>query len=156
MELKVNVESKEQAEKIIERLQEFIDKKNLLSPKIEEGDDYWAITSVGDIQLASGKDDGTEFLANIYKTRTIAQKALEFKKGRKVWNFIENWAIHNASSYKPNWDDDNLKYSVNYSHVTKKWFISWDMEVDRGKIYLLETDANKLVNILNSSDEYKL
>lgn len=154
MELKVNIESKEQAQEIIKQLQEFINKKDILSPDIEEGDDYWFINCDGNIYTASVKDIGTEVLANIYKTKEIAERALEFKKSRKVWNFIENWAMHN-SDFVPDWSNIwQYKYQVYYSEG--KWNKSVNTINNYGLIYFSEEEAEKLVEILNSSDEYKL
>ena len=156
MELKVNIESKEQVEELIKQLQEYVNKKDILYPEIEEWDDYWTIGSAGNVYIASGKDVGTEFLANIYKTEEVAQKALAFKKSRKIWNFIENWVMHN-STFEPDWNDgEQVKYYIWYDSETSIWDMYYTYTTNVGIVYMSEEECEKLVKILNSSDEYKL
>lgn len=153
MKLELEIKTKESAEKLIKQLQEFVEEKNeTLYPKIET---YWCIGSTGDIYTRDIADYSSKYLANIYKTREIAEKALQFKKSRKIWNFIENWAMHN-SSFILNWRDNrSKKYSVYYSNYSEKWVMTYDLSDNHGAIQLSETEAEKLIEILNSSDEYK-
>ncbi len=157
MKLELEVKTKEEVEKLIKQLQEFGEEKNeTLYPDVEKGKDYWYISNTGLLCTGNMHDDSSKYLANIYKTQEIAVKALQFKKSRKVWNFIENWAIHN-SSFVPNWRHNcSKKYSVYYSHHSEKWVTTYDLSDNHGAIPLSETEAKKLIEILNSSDEYKI
>ena len=149
--------TKEEAEKLIKQLQEFVKEKNeTLYPDIKKDEDYWYITNEGLLFKGNINDDTNKYLANIYKTREVAEKALQFKKSRKIWNFIENWAMHN-SSFIPNWKHNrSKKYSVYYSHHSEKWVTAYDLSDNHGAIPLSETEAKKLAETLNSSDEYKI
>lgn len=157
MKLELEIKTKEAAEKLIKQLQEFVKGKNeTLYPKTKT---YWCIGVTGDIYTKdiAEADYSSKYLANIYKTREIAEKAFQFKKSRIIWNFIENWAMHN-SSFVPDWSNDNKnkKYSVFYSNYSKKWMRTHNLSDNYGCVPLSETEAEKLIEILNSSDEYKL
>ena len=159
MELKVNIESKEQAQEIIKQLQEYADKKDILYPDIEEGKMFYVISDMEEVvglNCHRIKDYGKKDLANIYKTKETAKKALEFKKSRKVWNFIENWAMHN-STFEPDWEDgEQVKYYIWYDSETSIWDMYYTYTTNVGIIYMSEEECEKLVKILNSSDKYKL
>ena len=161
MKLELEVNTKEEAEKLIKQLQEFVEEKNeTLYPDVEKGNMFYIIDKDEEVCGLNYYSFIDKFdkkdLANIYKTQEIAQKALAFKKSRKVWNFIENWAMHN-SSFVPNWRHNrSKKYSVYYSHHSEKWVTTYDLSDNHGAIPLSETEAKKLIEILNSSDEYKL
>lgn len=159
MKLAVDIESKEQAEEVIKQLQEFVNKKDILYPEIEECKMFYVISDMEEViglNYYRIKDFDKKDLVNIYKTRDIAEKALEFKKSRKVWNFIENWVMHN-SKFEPDWKNTNQpKFFVYYNNVHKIWYISTSYILQYGTIYLSKEEAEKLIVILNSSDEYKL
>lgn len=159
MRLAVDIESKEKAEEVIKQLQEFVNKKDILYPEIAEGKMFYVISDMEEViglNYYRIKDFDKKDLVNIYKTRDIAEKALEFKKSRKVWNFIENWVMHN-SKFEPDWKNTNQpKFFVYYNNVHKIWYISTSYILQYGTIYLSKEEAEKLIVILNSSDEYKL
>lgn len=156
MKLELEVKTKEEAEKLIKQLQELVEgKKETLYPNIEIGDWYWCIATNGDICTRVIADDSSKYLANIYKTREIAEKALQFKKSRKIWNFIENWAIHN-STFRPDWNDNmQCKYYIWYDSKDSTWYTYWTSGTYTSAVYMSKEEANRLVKILNSSDEYK-
>lgn len=159
MRLAVDIESKEQAEEVIKQLQEFVNKKDILYPEIEEGKMFYVISDMEEViglNYYRIKDFDKKDLVNIYKTRDIAEKALEFKKSRKVWNFIENWVMHN-SKFEPDWKNTKQpKFFVYYNNLHKIWDISISYTLQYSTIHLPKEEAEKLIVILNSSDEYKL
>ena len=159
MRLSVDIKSKEQAEEVIKQLQEFVNKKDILYPEIEEGKMFYVISDMEKIiglNYYRIKDFDKKDLVNIYKTRDVAEKALEFKKSRKVWNLIENWAMHN-SKFKPDWKNTNQpKFFVYYNNKHKIWDISTGYILQYCTIHLSKEEAEKLIVVLNSSDEYKL
>jgi hypothetical protein len=157
MKLELEVKTKEEAEKLIEQLQGFIEENNEnLYPNISGFDNYYHIDNWGIVKKTSGKTGSTEYLANIYKTEKIAKKALEFKKNRKVWNFIENWAMHN-STFEPDWEDgEQVKYYVWYDSETFIWDMYYTYTTNVGIVYMSKEECEKLEEILNSSDKYKL
>lgn len=154
MKLELEVKTKEKAEELIKQLQEFIE-ENKIYPNIEKGV-YHYIDNRGDFRMGDKKDVATEYLANIYATREVVEKALEFKKSRKVWNFIENWAMH-SSTFEPDWSDgEQAKYYVWYDSETSIWDMYYTYTTNVGMVYMSEEECEKLVKILNSSDGYKL
>jgi hypothetical protein len=157
MKLELEVKTKEEAEKLIKQLQEFVEEeKDSLYPNIKDGEVYYYMTSTGDIRNSSYRDVSTECLANIYITREIAEKALQFKKSRKVWNFIENWAMHN-STFEPDWNDVwQYKYCICYSNSSNIWIRTDNVSSNCGVMYFSSEESEELLKILNSSDEYKL
>ena len=148
--------TKEEAEKLIKQLQEFVEEKNeTLYPDVEKGKDYWYISNTGLLCTGNMHDDSSKYLANIYKTQEIAVKALQFKKSRKVWNFIENWAMHN-STFEPDWKDNmQCKYYIWYDSKDSMWYTYWTSGTYTSAVYMSKEEANRLVKILNSSDSYK-
>lgn len=160
MKLAVDIKSKEQAEEVIQQLQEFINQNNKLYPNIEKGKMFYIINNDEEICGLNYNSWIDVFhkqdLANIYKTREITERALKFKKSRRIWNFIENWIIHNAT-YIGNENSKDTLFTVSYNHAFKFWYVSYNgREYDCGCIFISEKDAEQLVEILNSSDEYKL
>jgi hypothetical protein len=154
MKLELEVKTKEKAEELIKQLQEFVE-ENTLYPNIKKGV-YYYIDHMGNFRMGDKKDTGTEDLANIYATQEIAEKALAFKKNRKVWNFIENWAMHN-STFEPDWEDgEQVKYYVWYDSETFIWDMYYTYTTNVGIVYMSKEECEKLEEILNSSDKYKL
>lgn len=161
MKLELEVKTKEDAEKLVEQLQGFVEEKQKsLYPDIEKGKMFYVIS---DREAVEGlnyytriKEFDKKDLANIYTTRKIAEKALAFKKNRKVWNFIENWAMHN-STFEPDWSDgEQVKYYIWYDSETSTWDMYYTYTTNVGILYMSKEACEKLVKILNSSDEYKL
>ena len=154
MKLELEVKTKEEAEKLIKRLQEFVEGDKLY-PDIEEESGHYKINSAGQIEKSYLLNVSTEYLANIYKTQEIAVKALQFKKSRKVWNFIENWAMYN-STFEPDWKDNmQCKYYIWYDSKDSMWYTYWTSGTYTSAVYMSKEEANRLVKILNSSDSYK-
>lgn len=155
MKLELEIKTKEEAESLIKQLQKFVEKREALYPNID-GEWYWYIGHEGDICKGSVKDVSTEYLAVIYATEEIAEKALEFEKDRRVWNFIKNWVIHN-STFRPDWNDNmQCKYYIWYDSKNSVWNTYWTSGTYTSAVYMSKEEANRLVKILNSSDSYKL
>lgn len=161
MKLELEVKTKEEAEELIKKLQEFVEEKNeTLYPNVEKGNMFYIIDKDEEVCGLNYYSFIDKFdkkdLANIYKTQEIAQKALAFKKSRKVWNFIENWAMHNYT-FRPDWNDDmQCKYYIWYDSKDSVWDTYWTSGIYTSAVYMSKEEANRLVKILNSSDEYKL
>ena len=161
MKLELEVKTKEEAERLIKQLQEFVEeKKETLYPNIESCDMFYIIDREENIVGMNYNHWIDTFerkdLANYYESREIAQKSLQFKKSRKVWNFIENWAMHN-STFEPDWNSEGqVKYYVVYYSKASRWDTSYSYTVNANVVYVSKEEADRLVKILNSSDEYRL
>ena len=125
--------------------------------KPNNGDRYWCIDSFGGIDFSYwGSDHHHNYRlsqGNVYKTKELAEKALEFsKKDEQVLKRqIENWLVCNDDGWVADWKDDTQKkYNVYFGCLLREWDYDFTF-INKGRdIVMSKSNAKKLAKLLKT------
>jgi len=94
-------------------------------------------------------DRNKMLMAEVYKTKEIAEKVARIHSVDNVYCWLENYIAHH-SDWEADWQNDNQKkFSLLYSYNDKVWSIEAYDKIRYATSYMSEEMALEILDILN-------